>query len=278
MDQKVNQRQNTVCLEQQIYASPENFTPTLLVTLETFRRSVDECIKDMVCEGNCLHVGCSMTQLQRLNFMKNQGGRRNSPAESITNSKLFYCPQCNFKSNQEKEIENHVQREHDTCTSCPFCLVGFQNQIALQRHVENNHKENSGIIRERQQSFRERRISIKKGPCIFFIQPRGCKKGQECDFSHDLGAQYTSVKVRKVCYNGPSCNWKPRCRYVHLEDGEIIPPIVPTRSQPRQETREQGFGPPDLSQAPPGFSMRSFPPLAQPERQSVFRMNPQYSQ
>ena len=39
LDQKVNQRQNTVCLEQQIYASSENFTPTLLVMLETFRRS-----------------------------------------------------------------------------------------------------------------------------------------------------------------------------------------------------------------------------------------------
>ena len=39
MDQKVNQQQNTVCLEQQIYAGPENFTPTLLVMLETFRRS-----------------------------------------------------------------------------------------------------------------------------------------------------------------------------------------------------------------------------------------------
>ena len=38
-DQKVSQRQNTVCLEQQIYASPENFTPTLLVMLETFGRS-----------------------------------------------------------------------------------------------------------------------------------------------------------------------------------------------------------------------------------------------
>ena len=30
---------------------------------------VDECIKDIVCEGNCKHVGCGMTQLQRLNFM-----------------------------------------------------------------------------------------------------------------------------------------------------------------------------------------------------------------
>ena len=31
---KINQRQNTVCLEQQIHASPENFTPMLLVMLE----------------------------------------------------------------------------------------------------------------------------------------------------------------------------------------------------------------------------------------------------
>ena len=38
-NQEVNQRQNTTHLEQQIYSSPENFTPTLLVMLETFKRS-----------------------------------------------------------------------------------------------------------------------------------------------------------------------------------------------------------------------------------------------
>ena len=42
VDKKVNQRQNTVCLEQQIYSSSENFIPTLLVMLETFRRSARE--------------------------------------------------------------------------------------------------------------------------------------------------------------------------------------------------------------------------------------------
>ena len=30
---------NTICLEQQIYASPENFTPVLLVMLETSWKS-----------------------------------------------------------------------------------------------------------------------------------------------------------------------------------------------------------------------------------------------
>ena len=44
LDQKVNQRQNTVCLKQQIYASPEHFTPKLLVMLETFRRSAQKPI------------------------------------------------------------------------------------------------------------------------------------------------------------------------------------------------------------------------------------------
>ena len=39
LNQKVNQQQNTVCLERQIYTSPENFTPTLLVMIETFIRS-----------------------------------------------------------------------------------------------------------------------------------------------------------------------------------------------------------------------------------------------
>ena len=38
LDQKANKLQNTICLEQQIYTSPENLTLTLLVMLETFRR------------------------------------------------------------------------------------------------------------------------------------------------------------------------------------------------------------------------------------------------
>ena len=42
VDKKINQQQNTMYLEQQIYSSPENFIPTLLVMLETFRRSARE--------------------------------------------------------------------------------------------------------------------------------------------------------------------------------------------------------------------------------------------
>ena len=39
MRPKKNVQQNTVCLEQQIYASQENFTHPLVVMVETFRNS-----------------------------------------------------------------------------------------------------------------------------------------------------------------------------------------------------------------------------------------------
>ena len=40
LDEKVNSQQNIVCLEQQIYASPENFRQSLLVMLKTLRMLV----------------------------------------------------------------------------------------------------------------------------------------------------------------------------------------------------------------------------------------------
>ena len=39
LDKRINPRQNTVCLDQQIYSSPDHFTPVLLVKLETFIKS-----------------------------------------------------------------------------------------------------------------------------------------------------------------------------------------------------------------------------------------------
>ena len=47
LDQKVKQRQNTVCLEQHLNDSPENFAQTLLVMLETLRRS--GTLQEMLC-------------------------------------------------------------------------------------------------------------------------------------------------------------------------------------------------------------------------------------
>ena len=228
---------------------------------------VDECVQVFRCEGNCDHVGC-ISEALRLRNMKNQGSRRTSPVVEAVSVKQFRCPQCNFKCEQENMLHDHVKKEHREFPSCPFCLVGLTNQASLKRHVELYHNENTPISRERGLSGGHQ---VKRGPCIFFQQPRGCKKGSDCDFSHERGVQYNTVKVRKLCRNGPGCTWKPRCRYVHMEDGEVIPPRfqkevarvrIPgeERTLQREEPRP-GFGTPNLSQPPPTFTMRNYPVL-----------------
>ena len=88
-----------------------------------------------------------------------------------------------------------------------------------------------------------------------------------------------------MCFNGPNCTWKPRCRYVHPEDGEFIPPRadrqvtgLQSRVPGGEERRDQGFVLPEINQPPPGLTMGNYPALGQPMRASVFRMNPQHSQ
>ena len=96
------------------------------------------------------------------------------------------------------------------------------------------------------------------------MQPRGCKKGSDCDFSHDRSKNCQVDKVPKLCRNSSRCTWKPRCRYVHPEDGESIPQRVPrernssglrersSRFLQGPDASSQGFGTTSSSQPPPG--------------------------
>ena len=61
MDQQVNPRQDTICLDQQIYSSPENFTPALLLMLETFRRSAPTLCQMSHVSCHHSHVTCHMS-------------------------------------------------------------------------------------------------------------------------------------------------------------------------------------------------------------------------
>ena len=189
---------------------------------------------------------------------------------------------------------------HSGHPNYPFCKVGFYNTDAMMKHIETNHKESQtrpSVIKKTVRNQKPNSI------CIFNLQPRGCKKGESCEFSHKTGSQYQGIsKVPKICGNGEGCSWKPGCRYVHPEDGESIPPRA-TRGGAREsrakichwsarecprggpgscsyvhqpEPINQGFLTPDVSQPPPGFSMTEFPVLPAPKRPSVFRQNPQY--
>ena len=247
----------------------------------------DECIVTMKCRGNCDHITC------RMQTMKLQGGRRTSPGAEAEIRRIHNCPQCNYNSSTKNDVDNHVQNEHGRHRSCPFCQVCFTNLSALRMHIDTMQTEGF-VVNKRPSVIVQKKVytqSDNKRQCVFFLQPRGCKKGMNCDFSHDTSKQIPSItKVRKVCLNGPTCNWKPRCRYVHLEDGESIPPRLPRQAPqagspgrlPRQGGRHnQVCVAPNLSQAPPGYSsnlssMLEFPGLQPVQRPSVFRSIPQF--
>ena len=59
------------------------------------------------------------------------------------------------------------------------------------------------------------------------MQPRGCKKGSKCDFSHERVGNNQVEKLPKLCQNSRMCSWKPRCRYIHPEDGKTLPERAP---------------------------------------------------
>ena len=147
--------------------------------------------------------------------MKSTGGKRNSPAEQATQRKLFPCHLCDFSSESQSVWDKHLKEQHRNVFTCPFCDNTFRELNIVKKHIFEAHKENGTRVNK----------STKNTPCTFFSQVNGCKKKENCDFSHDLtNNDNKNNKVPKHCWNGPMCRWKPRCRYVHPEDGETIPP------------------------------------------------------
>ena len=76
----------------------------------------------------------------------------------------------------------------------------LQCSNAMQKHIYSMHKD----ISERPNIITKNDNSKSKKMCAFYQQPRGCKKGNSCDFSHEENTQHSLVKVPKLCQNGPS--------------------------------------------------------------------------
>ena len=193
--------------------------------------------------------------------MKHQGGSRNSPQEKSEYRLVHRCPQCNIVSHNKTALEQHVKQIHSNEPSCPFCFVGFRTHQFLRKHIDDYHKErtlkrvqnNNSVV----QSYGVGKTVVKKRPCAFFTQPKGCKKGLDWDFSHDLSNRGAVLKVHKLCRNGLNCSWKPGCKFIHLEDGEVMPHRA-------QRDQVQDFVMPNVRQPPPGFTLassRDFPSL-----------------
>ena len=96
--------------------------------------------------------------------------------------------------------------------------------------------------------------------CSYFGSRNGCRKGDQCDFDHSQAAQAKPVvKVPKLCRDGEACVWTPRCRYVHPENGEVLPARSVERGS-GQNVKRPNFGSQDMRQQPPGWSSLPAPP------------------
>ena len=182
---------------------------------------------------------------------------------------------------QHGEDGNIKQRKVD-CAQCGFKA---RSKERLSKYINDVHSESVQPIH----------ISNKKGPCRFYGTDKGCNMGYSCLFDHSSEAHAKIVtKVPKLCRLKESCGWKPRCRYVHPEDGESLP-VQRVREGPREgmaricfyptncprggplaqggfcsyfhpnSTTVQDFISLDYSQQPPGWSR--LPPPAQTREQ-----------
>ena len=184
--------------------------------------------------SDCIDKLSSMKLIQ----MKTMGGQRTSPSEEAKQRALFPCHLCDFSSDSQSVWDKHLKDNHRNIYNCPFCTNTFNELTLVRNHIHLKHKEDK---------MQEKTI-YKVKPCAFFNQRNGCKKKDQCDFSHDISVlDQGNIKVPKLCWNGPWCRWKPRCRYVHTEDGEVIPP----------RGERLGFGQMDRRQPPPGYSVSS---------------------
>ena len=153
----------------------------------------------------------------KLSKMMSVGGRRTSPTAlpEMQKNKWYPCTLCNFHSNVESARDWHVQNVHNDAAPCPLCNNRFSDLRSLKEHITLSHKEND---------VQTKKVT-KTRLCAFFQTERGCKKEDECDFSHDITSCDNNItKINKLCRHGLTCFWKPRCKFIHPEDGEVLTP------------------------------------------------------
>ena len=80
MDKKNQATKNTLCLEQTNYVSPDNFTPALLLILETFKRSAYK--------GGHLSVDVHITAGILLSYITAPQDNQNQPCSQLV---VIYC-------------------------------------------------------------------------------------------------------------------------------------------------------------------------------------------
>ena len=66
---------------------------------------VDECIREVTCEGDCENVN----QVKRLNSLKQSGSNRSCPQTQAKGKPMLKCDKCDFISQNNEYFSTHMK-------------------------------------------------------------------------------------------------------------------------------------------------------------------------
>ena len=143
----------------------------------------------------------------------------NRHKEKHHQSKTFRCKECDFNSNTEENLKNHIIRHKRVAYSCEVCGKSGKSQDEIDEHIQTVHvKEmyenflkSNGTRSEyraadtaREYSHEERKNN---GFCFHWNRGR-CSFGDFCLFSHE---ESPACRFQENCYR------KETCKFFHEE-------------------------------------------------------------
>ena len=77
-----------------------------------------------------------------MSLLDNPKSFEKSSIAANKNESLMHCDICDFKSENEKQMELHMSEEHDDCYCCYLCNKYFETEQSLKYHnifIHNEH-------------------------------------------------------------------------------------------------------------------------------------------
>ena len=118
--------------------------------------------------------------------------QQNIPEEEKKDEIYFSCLKCNFETQEEKDLTEHMNSEHD-CYDCDICTNKFESNSKLQEHKNKDHtmvhcelcRYVSRSTSHMNEHVRNTHLKTKRSniPCIYWNYGY-CKYFEMCKYSH----------------------------------------------------------------------------------------------
>ena len=128
---------------------------------------------------------------------------------------VYKCDVCGINGSSLSQLQHHKEQKHRHIGDfkCQWCGMKANSEIQLITHAERcYHDQDFGLKFE----------TIKKKECRHF-KNGWCKKGVQCDFSHEVQQHAPVNQSKRECRDGNHCTYVRSmrgCRFFHPELGQ----------------------------------------------------------